>query len=445
MKTSQIKPPVAILGFGVEGKAAYHFLISQDILDITILDEKEGLEIPEGVKNRLGSGAFEDLKGFETILRSPSVYYKLPAILEARDMGKVVTSMTELTLEAGWERLTAVTGSNGKTTTTTMIDKILTAHYDGKIIVGGNDRKPVLEETLSTEWPVLLEVSSFQFADLTTSPHISVILNITPNHMDWHENEEDYIHAKANLITHQTKDDWAVLNAGNENSHRLAIKAPGKVFWLNEERGKSWAVWRGDKVVARFGEQEFEVLSKKDLFVKTHPDNVLAAVAVSLIHGVSPELIRKELMAFKGVEQRLEFVREIEGVSFYNDSACTTPESVIVALGQFEKGKLILLLGGSSKNSDFSFMAHHISEAKARVYLYGAEGEKIEAAMREEGAEELILHRDETQDFEKIIKHAQSFGKAGDSIVLSPACASFDMFKNSKERGKLFKEMVGKL
>ena len=141
----------------------------------------------------------------------------------------------------------------------------------------------------------------------------------------------------------------------------------------------------------------------------------------------------------------MEFVREINGVKFYNDSACTTPESAIVATQQFPKGKLILLLGGSTKHSEFSFMAHHIAETNTRVYLYGAEGERIADAMKTEGAENLILHLDTTRDFEKIIKEALSLAKSSDSIVLSPACASFDMFKNSKDRGKKFKEIINNL
>lgn len=444
MKTV-IKPPVAILGYGIEGQYAHEFLKTLNISDITICDEKESVEIPAEKKSILGTKAFSDLSGFTTIIRSPGVRYNLPGILEARDAGATVTSMTELTLETAAHRLTAVTGSNGKTTTTAMIDAILRAHYNDQVIVGGNDRTPVLDEVLKKDWPVLLEVSSFQFADLQISPHISVILNITPNHMDWHENEEDYIHAKGNLIAHQTPNDWAVLNAQDENSAKLAIKAPGQIFWINKREGKSWAVWEDDKLMAQFGNKALKLLSHDELFIKTHPDNILAAVAVSMIHGVSPGTIKKTLTEFKGVEHRLEFVREIDGIKFYNDSACTTPESAIVATTQFKPGSLILLLGGSTKHSDFSFMAHHIKLTNTRVYLYGAEGEKIRQALLDEGAENLILHLDTTRNFETLIRHALSLAKLGDNLVLSPACASFDMFKNSKYRGKEFKEIVNGL
>ena len=445
------KSPAAVLGYGVEGKYAVEFLRDQGISDITVFDEKESVEVPEGLKAKLGAGVFTDITGFNTIIRSPGVHYKLPGITEARDAGAFVTSMTDLTLELARKRLTAITGSNGKTTTVGMTEAVLRAHYDDKIIVGGNDRQPVLSEVMkNSSDPILLEVSSFQFADLHKSPHISAILNITPNHMDWHENLEDYVHAKNNLLAHQSSDDWAVLNSENEDTVKLAEEASGQLFWLNKKEGRNWAVWEDDKLVACFDGELMDVLEKDDLTVKTHPDNVLCATAVSLIHGASPVTIKKALMEFKGVENRLEFVREIDGIKFYNDSACTTPESSKVAIDAFPEGSLILLLGGSSKNADFSFLAHDIVESGTRVVLYGAEGPVIKAALDVEIAEsgkgsELILSLEVTRDFEKIITQAKIFANPGDNVALSPACASFDMFKNAKDRGRQFKEIVSRI
>lgn len=454
IKTLALNGPFAILGFGDEGQSGLEFLQKQGFSDITICDQKEKVEVPEGVKVRLGKDAFENLSQFKTIIRSPGVYYKLPGILEAKAKGALVTSMTEMTLEVGRDRLTAITGSNGKTTTTGMIDAILTRHYDGKNIVGGNDRLPVLQRALEhPEQPILMEVSSFQFADLKLSPHISGVLNIKPNHMDWHEDMEDYINAKGNLIAHQTNDDWAVLNANDENSAQLAEHAKGKIFWVGKKEGENWSVWEDGELSAtalegeiplsrRNNGNEVKILNSSDLIVKTHPDNILFAVAVSLIHGVDPKLIKEVLSTFKGMPQRLEFVRELEGIKFYNDSSCTTPESTEVAIQAFPKGQLILLLGGSTKHSDFSFMAQQIVKTGVRVYLFGAEGSRIKATIEVEGGEDLILKLDETKEFTEIIRGAYQLAHPGDNIVLSPACASFDMFKNSKERGRLFSEIV---
>ncbi len=441
-----IKPPVAILGFGVEGHAAFDFLKTQSISDITICDEIESIELPKNAKSQLGTSAFESLTDFQTIIRSPGVHYALPGIIEAKKSGSTITSMTELTLETAANRITAVTGSNGKTTTVGMLEKVLSAHYKDKIIVGGNDRKPVLQEvTKRPDEPILMEVSSFQFADIQKSPHISAILNITPNHLDWHENLEDYIHAKTNLIAHQEHTDWCILNRNDENSSRLGKKTPGRIFWLGTDEGNNWATWKGKELIAKFKDKEMKILSKDDLTLKTHPDNILCAVAVSLIHKVKPSLIKKELSKFKGTEHRLEFVKEVEGVKFYNDSACTTPESARVAISQSPEGKLILLLGGSSKNSDFSFLAHEIIENQVRPYLYGKEGPRIKEAIKAEDEDYSIMAVDESADFPAIVIRAHQMAQPGDNIVLSPACASFDMFKNAKERGNLFKEIVNTL
>ncbi|MDH5596656.1 MAG: UDP-N-acetylmuramoyl-L-alanine--D-glutamate ligase [Candidatus Peregrinibacteria bacterium] len=441
-----IKTPVAILGFGVEGRAALEFLGAQGISDITIFDQSTHSEIPEGLSSKLGPNAFDDLGEFETIIRSPGVHYNLPSIVEAKDRGAMITSMTDLTLEVARSRLTAITGSNGKTTVTTMLDKILTRHYAGKLIVGGNDREPILQKAINRPLdPVLLEVSSFQFADLHKSPHISAVLNISPNHLDWHENLEDYIHAKGNLIAHQTKDDWAVLNASNEDSAKLAEHAPGQIFWLNKKEGPAWVIWSGDELIASWQGTEISILKKGELKVKTHPDNILCAAAISLIHGASAETIRAELSTFTGVEHRLEFVRELDGVNYYNDSACTTPESAMVAIDQFEPGTLILFLGGSSKGADFSFLAHHITKSKTRVLPYGHEAPKIQEAVSEDGGSSLIIEAEDTTSFITVIETARAAAHPGDNIVLSPACASFDMFKNSKARGQTFKRIVNSL
>ena len=443
----KLTPPLAILGFGDEGKSAWEFLQKQGISEITICDQKEALEVPEGVKTKLGKTAFENLTEFKTIIRSPGVYYKLPGILEAREAGCHITSMTEMTLEVANARLTAITGSNGKTTTTGMLDAILKKYYEGNIIVGGNDRLPVLQQVLENlVAPILMEVSSFQFADLKMSPHIAGVLNISPNHLDWHEDLEDYIHAKGNLIAHQTKGDWCILNANDENSSKLAEKAKSQIFWVGKDKGQYWASWKGDNLIATNREEEvIQILKKSDLKVKTHPDNILFAVASSLIHGVDRKLIKEVLSEFSGMPQRLEFVREVDKIRFYNDSSCTTPESTEVALKAFPEGKLILLLGGSTKHSDFSFMAHHIVETGTRVYLFGAEGPRLQAAIEAEGGKALILRVNESGEFTKIIHEAYELADSDDNIVLSPACASFDMFKNSKERGRLFNEIVKSL
>jgi len=460
-----ITPPIAILGFGAEGRHALEFLQKQGISDITIRDEKTTVQIPAGIKSKLGPGAFDDLTEFRTIIRSPGVRYRLPSIQKAIEAGCHVTSMTKLTLEAASDRVTAVTGTNGKTTTVALATQILSAYYKCKLVSGGNGQKPVLSEILlHPHWPILIEASSFQFEDMHVSPHIAVVTNITPDHQNWHANMEEYVAAKTNILKHQKPSDWAILNANNENSARLHTATKAQIFWVGQKKGRNWAVWEGDWLTIGFDENSegaiqpasggrlqsgnnkpIRVLNRSELVVKTHPDNLLFAAAIATIHQAPVAIIAKEMKTFKGVEMRLEFVRTVNGIHFYNDSAATTPEAALVAISQFDPKKLILLLGGSTKNADFTYLAKAIVEKGVRVYLYGKEGARIKEAIGSASGKSTILAYDQTGDFRHTIQTAFSFTKSDDIIVLSPACASFDMFKNSVDRSNQFKEIVSGL
>jgi len=441
-----LKEPVAILGFGTEGQEAFKFLKKLGIKDITICDEKDNAKIPKGAKSHLGEFAFNDLSGYQTIIRSPGVRYDLIPLQLAREAGSHITSMTKLTLEFASERVTAITGTNGKTTTTAMCENILRAHYGERLIVGGNDRKPILQEAMDhPDRPILIEASSFQFSDISTSPYIAAVLNITPNHLDWHKNMEDYINAKSNMLRHQKITDWAVLNANNENSAKLAHTTPAQQFWIGQKNGENWAVWEDGYLKLSFGGNIENIVHFDQLIVKTHPDNILFVAAVAKLHFVPTTTIEEQMKLFKGVEDRLEFIRTLNDVHFYNDSSSTSPDSVLIALDQFVPNKLILLLGGSSKKADFSYLASEMVKFRVRTYLYGKEGQTIKDALLAAGGENLILNYDQSGDFRQIIESAFKMAKPEDSIVLSPACASFDMFRNSKERGRLFKEIVNSL
>ena len=259
--------------------------------------------------------------------------------------------------------------------------------------------------------------------------------------MDWHEDLEDYINAKNNIIKHQSKDDWTVLNANNEDSAKLADNAPAKIFWIGKKKGDNWAIWNDNQLMVN-GET---IISRNQIKLKTHPDNLLFAAAIAKLHEIPNQTIIDVMKEFGGVEHRLEFIKTINDVHFYNDSSCTTPESTEVAIDQFPEGQLVLLLGGSSKHSDFSFLASKIKNNNVRVYLYGEEGEKIKQAIKKAGGQDLIINYNKSKNFEEIIKDAFAHAKPKDSIVLSPACASFDIFKNAKERGNQFKDIVNKL
>lgn len=441
-----LKEPIAILGFGTEGKSALDLLKGQSVTDITICDENSKIKVPKGLKSKLGEGAFDDLSAFKTIIRSPGVRYNLPGIQNAIELGIDITSLTKLTLELASDRITAVTGTNGKTTTTALCEQILRAHYGDRLIVGGNDREPVIQQALDrTEDPILIEVSSFQFADLETSPYMAAVLNITPNHLDWHDTLEEYSEAKLNILKHQKESDWVLLNAEDENSAKLHYAATGQLFWIGKKEGDNWAVWEDGYLKLSFGGKEENIVHFDQLNFKTHPSNILFATAIGVLHIVPTSTIEEQIKLFKGVEHRLEYVRTFNDIHFYNDSSSTSPGSAMAAIDQFPPSKLILMLGGSSKNADFSFLAEKIVKKGVRVFLYGAEKQNVKESILVAGGKELILETSEKTDFGHIVQDVYKMAKPEDSIVLSPACASFDMFKNAKKRGKEFKEIVNQL
>lgn len=442
----KIESPVAILGFGTEGRSALAFLRSQNISDITICDENSKTKIPKNLKSKLGKGAFDDLSAFKTIIRSPGVRYNQPGIQNAIELGINVTSLTKLTLELAGGRITAITGTNGKTTTTALCEQILRSHYGDRLIVGGNDRQPILQQALDCpDDPILMEVSSFQFADLKTSPYMAAVLNITPNHLDWHDTLEEYAEAKLNILKHQKEGDWALLNANDENSAKLQYGVKSQLFWIGKKEGENWAVWEDGYLKLSFDGKEENIVHFDQLNVKTHSDNILFAAAIGMLHIVPVSTIEEQIKSFKGVEHRLEYVRTLNDIHFYNDSSSTSPESAMAAIDQFPPSKLILMLGGSSKNADFSFLAEKIAEKGVRVFLYGAEKQNVKESILSAGGKELILETSEKTDFGHIVQDVQKLAKPEDNIVLSPACASFDMFANAKERGKEFKEIVNQL
>lgn len=204
-------------------------------------------------------------------------------------------------------------------------------------------------------------------------------------------------------------------------------------------------MWQDSKLIAHFNHHDLQIINKKDLRLKTHSYNIAFATALALIHGLTPNQIQQGLKSFKGIEHRLEYVEEKKGVKFYNDSACTTPESAQVAIGQFEDGKLILLLGGSPKEAEFDYLTADIKKHQVRVLLYGQEADRIKTALQSQNAEELILNKDYKMEFELLIQKAFELANPGDNIVLSPACASFDLFKNAKVRGEKFKRIVSQI
>lgn len=452
---------VAVLGLGEEGISSIRFL-SKKGAAVAICDQKEknALE-PDfvneaeklGVSFNLGENYLKGLNEFDYVFRSPGVKRNLLEITAAQKAGVRITSQTILFLEKFSKQTIGVTGTKGKGTTSTLISEIL-KKAGKKVFLGGNIGKPPLDfiEDMSTDVWAVLELSSFQLEDCQISPHISVVLMITSEHLDYHSSTQEYIDAKKSLVSFQNEDDFAVISADYPSSLSFEKLTKGKVLYFSRSKEVNPGSFVSNGEVVLNNSQIQKICSVKDIFLpgEHNLENVTAAVAVTSIFAVKPQKVKEVLQNFKGLEHRLELVSEIKGVKYYNDSFSTTPETAMAAIKSFSTSQIIIL-GGSSKGSDFKRLGEEIvkTENVKAVILIGLEGPRIEQAIKE-GQESL-----QKQGNLKIIKGPKNMGEIvqtafmtaspGDVVLLSPACASFDLFKNYKERGKLFKEEVEKL
>ena len=341
-------------------------------------------------------------------------------------------------------RIVAITGSNGKTTTTTLAGEILAA--DGLPI----PRSAAISARLRSRWSkrattetiAVLEVSSFQLETIQTfRPHIAVILNVTPDHLDRHRTFAAYTDAKARIFENQQPEDFAVLNADDLTCVELAARTRAQVFWFSRKKEvKQGALVRDGRIFFRehSGQKEIMLVSEIPLKGAHNVENVLAAVCVGALLRCEPARIREAVHNFKAVEHRLEYVATIHGVEYYNDSKATNVDATIKAVESFP-ANIHLILGGKDKGSDYTVLNDLLRQRVKRVYTIGAAAAKIESQIT--GAAEI----DHAGTLETAIKHASEAAKPGDIVLLAPACASFDQFHNYEHRGKVFKEVVREL
>lgn len=412
---------VAILGWGIDTKDVVPYLLNRkdEIHVFDRLSDFDKKEFPN-LKWHLGRENFGDLSDFDLIVRSPGIYRFRPEIVAAEQKGVKISSKTRIFFDLCPAKIIGVTGTKGKGTTATLIYEILKAA--GKdVYLGGNIGEGMfgdLRKLTKNSW-IVLELSSFQLIDLHKSPHISVVLMVTSEHLNWHKNEEEYLTAKSQLVRHQKAVDFVVANKDYPHSVKIANNSSGKVIWVTGHDAAQYQT-------RLRGEHNLE--------------NIAAAVAVAKIVGVFPDIITSTVANYAGLEHRLEEVATKGGVTFYNDSFSTTPETAIAAIKAFFEPEIVIL-GGSSKNSDFTALGKVITGTKnvKAVILIGAEGPRIGREIKNKpvltGAKNMA----------EIVKMAYNNAVSGDVVLLSPACASFDMFANYKERGKQFKDEVRKL
>jgi UDP-N-acetylmuramoylalanine--D-glutamate ligase len=402
---------IAILGYGIEGMDAEKFFKSQGA-DVTILDQK------------FDENYLSELSKFDVIVRSPGVYRFIPEIVEAEKNGAIVTSAVKIFFENCSGKIIGVTGTKGKGTTSTLIYEILKA--DGKeVYLAGNIGSPMLEllSVISDKSYVVLEMSSFQLIDLDKSPHIAVVLNITEDHLDWHKDRDEYVNAKKNIIFHQNSDDFAVINFDYETPKSFAEVAKGKLI--------------------KFSKDAPEPQFKKNLLLRGEHnlENIAAAVAVAGVLKIDDKTILEVVKNFKGLEHRLELVKNVKGITFYNDSFATGPQPTIAAINSFSEPET-LILGGSDKGLDYSELGDIINKKDnvKNIILIGAIRNEIKKYIQGKDVHDL-----ETSGMQEIVKKAFEVTPKGGVVILSPAAASFDMFKNYKDRGDRFKKAVEEL
>ncbi|NMB45025.1 MAG: UDP-N-acetylmuramoyl-L-alanine--D-glutamate ligase, partial [Firmicutes bacterium] len=399
-----------------------------------------------GVGFQLGREYLEDLGRFEFLFVAPGVPKNLPEIVLAQRNGTILSSEMNLFFEECQARIIGITGSSGKTTTTTLVAELLSAS-GFSVRVGGNIGEPLLEEVeaIGADTWVVLELSSFQLQLLQRSPEIALVTNVSPNHLDIHPDMDDYIDAKKRIYKYQNPRDWLVVNADNEITRAMAEEAAGQVAWfsrLDQPRRGAYVV--DDRVMLTREDHLVEVchINEIRLLGDHNVENILGAVAVADLVGCGPEAMHDVITSFAGVAHRLEFVQETDGIRYYNDSKATTPTGTIAALHSFDQ-PLILIAGGYDKHLPFDEMAEVVIDQAKVVVLLGDTRDQIAKAIEDAGTERQQLPLVfKVKDMAEAVACARNHAEKGDAVLLSPACASYDMFRSFEERGDEFRRIV---
>lgn len=449
---------VAIMGMGVSNTPLIKYLMDLDA-NITVFDKKTEDELGksfieeyvlQGVQFSLGENYLDNLHGYDVIFRSPGIRPDIEPIQKEVDRGAVLTSEIEKLIELTPSKVIGITGSDGKTTTTTLIYMML-KEEGYNCYLGGNIGTPLFAkiDDMKPEDIIVLELSSFQLMTLKNSPSISVVTNVSPNHLDIHKSYDEYIDAKKNIFKFQDKSDVVVLNYDNDITRDFSFEANGEVrFFSRKQQLDKGVVVQDNKIKIITPDSEKEIINIDDILLLGMHNVENACTAIAAVKDlVKKESIVKVLTTFKGVEHREEFVRELNGVKWYNDSIGSSPTRTIAGLASF-KTKVILIAGGYDKHLDYTDMGKYILDHVKVLILMGQTKEKIkEATLNElkkrDGDIELPII--ECSTLEETINVAFENSKSGDIVFFSPASASFDMFKNFVERGKKFKEIVNNL
>lgn len=443
---------VAVIGLATENMPLIKFLkeaganvCGRDMKTSDKLKDRYQALLNLGIELRLGFGYLDDFAQYDLVFLTPGIPRSLPELVEARRNGVLFSSQMELFFNICPATIIGITGSSGKTTTTTLVCNMLTGSgFDTRI--GGNIGKVLLEEVrdMTSRTKVVLELSSFQLQDMNISPKVALVTNITPNHLDVHKDMAEYVDAKKQIYLHQKTDDVVIFNAEDPLSQGFDREATSRVYYFSKKplkRDASGAYIRDDWIVIRdlnVRKEELLVCHVEDirLLGLHNRENVLAAALVAYLVGAKIEAIAQAIRDFRGVDHRLEYVATIGGVRYYNDSIATSPARAKAGLLSFCE-PVVLIVGGYDKKIPFDELREAVILKKPRaVVTIGATSQKIEEALFG------LVPLYHTDTFEDAIYTAGSLASPGDCVLLSPACASFDMFASYVERGKEFRRIV---
>ncbi len=439
---------ISVIGIGISNRPLIDLLLSFGAT-VTAYDKKTENELGEtatelkqkGVKLILGENYLDSVSG-DIIFKTPGLRFDHPALLKAKQEGTVITSEMEVFVELCPSKIIAVTGSDGKTTTTTLIYKMI-EKQGFKAYLGGNIGTPLLSkvEKMKESDYVVLELSSFQLHTMKKSPHIAVMTNITPNHLDMHKDYKEYIDAKKNIMLYQGKDDVLVVNDANVVTSEIGKEAKGILKTFSSKASAQVSLNDG---VIYYGNEE--ILNIKDIKIPGHHNVENYMAAIGAVYGiVSKETIINVAKTFGGVEHRIEFVREIDGVKYYNSSIDSSPNRTINTLNVF-KQPVVLIAGGKDKGIPYDEIGEPIINHVKSLILIGATSgviyDAVKKAMEKTGKTIPVFFETE---YENVVLRAKEEAASGDVVLLSNASTSFDRFKNFEERGNLFKELINKL
>jgi UDP-N-acetylmuramoylalanine--D-glutamate ligase len=441
----------AVVGIGVSNIPLINFLVDLGA-QVTAFDKKNEIQLGEvagefkekGVKLSLGENYLHRLSGFEVVFKTPSMRIDSEALVRARGEGAYITSEMEEFVRYCPAKVYGITGSDGKTTTTTIVYNLL-KEQGYNTWVGGNIGKPLFAEIekIKPEDKVVLELSSFQLMTMNVSTEVAIVTNLTPNHLDIHKDMEEYVEAKRNIFKYQDNNGLLVLNRENDITYSFYNEAAGKASLFSSKRKlQHGAYYQDGKIVV----EGAEVCEVKDIVIKGmhNVENFMAAF-LAVKEDVSIDTMKKVAYTLKGVAHRNEFVRELDGVRYYNDSIGSSPTRTLATISVFDR-PVILIAGGYDKHIPFEPLAEEGYDKIKKLILLGDTREKIKAVF-----DKLAVNKNVNipvyvvDSFEEAVEKSREVAEPGDYVVLSPACASFDMFVNFEVRGNRFRELVNQM